>query len=337
MVSMVNHISVQKYRALLALISTTYLKACAHPSMEACLKRLECYESAQPFLCQIRTFTLYCRCIATLLQLRDVETDASSVQYFASYKGPGVFEKAIQSILTKEVDSQGKKVKAVVESRELIQKMFKDVVRTAASTKVQQPQFEAVMDALRSHSPKMAVLQEAWEKLPSFKTGLREGACKPLEDELVKVAKSKAEAILEETAKGKDGKLPKISSKDLNILLCVLKEFPKEAGIVDLQTKLMKWAKNHNSTLARNELENLLVDFIELNCQSAGKRGKFIAMDINVVREAVQKCGNKIPDTVGNLVHGAVYIYLKAAEDHAPLTQIYAPLLTLLNYWFCDV
>ena len=288
--------------------------------MAACLKRLEESEAAKLFMLQVSTFQTFCNCLATLLQMKSVETDVAAVQYFAMYKGTGIFEKAIHSILTKDVDGPSRRVKAIAESRDLIHKMYKDVVRTAASAKVQQPLFDTILESLQQESCAMSVLQDAWEKLPSFKTGLREGACKPMEDCLLQVAKNKGDMILEETPKGST---PKLSSKDLNILLCVLKEFPKEAGIIDLQTKLLKWAKNHNDTLAQTELEQLLGNFIEFNCQNFGKRGKFISMDVNLVKEAVQKCRNKIPTALEPHVHGAVFLYLKAAEDHVPLTQAF--------------
>ena len=254
----------------------------------------------------------------TLLQLREVEQSVESVQYFLQYKGPGIFQKAVSAILTRDVDAQGKKVKSTVESRVIIHKLVQDTMRTAASSKVQLPQMESLMKELSVQRPRTSVMKEAWEKLPSFKSGLREGACKPFEDLLLKVAVKKAQDILAAGA-DKPQDVPRISSRDMSILLAVLKEYPREAGILDLQTNLLKWAKQHNDILAGHELQSLLEDFIVANKKCAGKRGSFTSLDVNQVKEAVQRCGGKIPSNCEQWVHAATYLHLKAAVDHVPL------------------
>ena len=312
---LLNNISLENFRVVLIKICKDVLTMYAAKDVQALLHRLKNCEAATPLVRILETFVTFCRCAATLLQVSGIDHGAESVQYFAAYKGPGIFEKAIQAILTKEVDSIGKKTKSTVESREVIHKMVQDVMRTAASVKVQQPQFDLLLEGLSSDDPSFTLLQEAWEKLPSFRTGLREGACKPLEDLLISVAKAKGDNIL-------SGNVDRVSSRDLHILLAILKEFPRQAGILDLQTSLMKWAQKNNDMLAGHELETILQDFIDANSKFSGKRGKFTALDVNAVKEAVQKCGGKIPAKLGPLVHLGTFLYLKAASDHVTLVEI---------------
>lgn len=197
-IMLLNNVSIDYYRVLLVKLITSFMTGWNSKGMQACLSRLKGIDSTGPLLNVLETFSTFCRCAGTLLQVAAVPTSVSAVEYFAAYKGPGIFEKAIQSILTREVDSQGRKVKSTVDSREMIQKMYKDVMRTAASTRVQQPQFDAILSALKEDEPKMTVLKEAWEKMPSFRSGLREGSCDPLEKQLFKVAKEKAEGLVTE-------------------------------------------------------------------------------------------------------------------------------------------
>lgn len=319
-IMLLNNVSIDYYRVLLVKLITSFMTGWNSKGMQACLSRLKGIDSTGPLLNVLETFSTFCRCAGTLLQVAAVPTSVSAVEYFAAYKGPGIFEKAIQSILTREVDSQGRKVKSTVDSREMIQKMYKDVMRTAASTRVQQPQFDAILSALKEDEPKMTVLKEAWEKMPSFRSGLREGSCDPLEKQLFKVAKEKAEGLVTAASGNAGGKSPKISSKDLNILLCVLKEFQKEAGAMDLTTNLMKWAKTHNDTLARTEFEQIMLKFIEDNDKWTGKRGKFIPLDVGEIKDAVQKRGGKLHEDLVPVVQTSVYVYLRAAQDHVSLT-----------------
>lgn len=319
LIMMLNNVSEERFRILLAKMSTAYLKVWFSKDVRALAHRLgNDYKEANGVFDTLNTLAIFAKCVGTLLQLEGVEQSVESVQYFVSYKGPGIFQKAVSAILTRDVDAQGKKVKSTVESRVIIHKLVQDVMRTAASSKVQLPQMESIMKGLSVEKPRTSVMKEAWEKLPSLKSGLREGACKPLEDLLLKVVVKKSQDIV--VAKTEDK--PSISSRDMNILLAVLKEYPREAGIIDLQTNLLKWAKQNNELLAAHEMQSLLEDFIVANKASTGKRGSFTSLDVSQVKEAVQRCNGKIPSVCEQWVHAATYLHLNAAVNHVPLALI---------------
>ncbi len=325
-IGLLNTVADDTNRGSLIELCKGFLAVATSQDVITCRDRFKLYEDAAVFLQTLAVFEKFCKCVLTLFQVKSMASDPDAVQFFASYKGPGLFEKAVNSILTREVDMVSKQNPVAVKSREYLHLMIRDVLRTAASVKLQQPKFEQTMEALSADNPSMKSLQEAWENLESFRTGLRTGACEPLEELMVSVAKKAADKLLknEETT---------ISSRDLTIILCVFKEFQKQAGALDMHTQLMKWAKVHNDTLAMTETEALLADFIDANSKQTGKRGAYAKMDANRVREMVQQCGGKIPQKLFPMVHACLFLYIKAATDQAGIvnTKTLSVLLTILT------
>lgn len=299
--------------------------------MITCKERFKLYDDAGVFLQTLDAFEKFCKCVLTLFQVKSMASDPDAVQFFTSYKGPVLFHKAVNNILTREVDSVSKQNPVAVKSREYLHLMVRDVLRTAASVKLQQPKFEQTMETLSGDNPSMKALQEAWENLESFRTGLRAGACEPLEELMVSVAKNAADKLLKNEE-------AMISSRELSIILWIFKEFQKKTGVLDMHTQLMKWAKVHNDTLALAETEALLADFIEANSKQTGKRGAYVKMDANRVREMVMQCGGKIPEKLFAKVHACLYLYIKAATDQAGIvnTKALSVLLTAKIYLNCE-
>lgn len=313
-IGLLNLIANEEKRGVLVAICKHFLGLWESKEMKACLQRLQLYgEGPSTLLSHLSTLQKFCSAVATILQLRGVTPDPDSISFFTGYKGPGMFEKAVQAILTRDVDPSQKKIEGVAQSREQIHMMVRDAMRTAASSKIQQPKFDALMTKLEVEDPEFSDLQDAWEQFESFRTGLREGAVKPMEELMIKVAKAKGDMLLA----APEGELP-FSSRNLSLLLAVLKEFPKEAGIIDLQTQVMKWARGHDEALAASEVKSLLVDFIDANKQQAGKRGTFHPMDASRLRDAMSKCHKKLPDGLDATVHACLFLYLQSALDHVP-------------------
>ena len=287
--------------------------------MITCKERFKLYDDAGVFLQTLHAFEKFCKCVLTHFQAKSMASDPDAVQFFTSYKGPVLFHKAVNNILTREVELVSNQNPVAVKSLEYLHLMVRDVLRTAASVKLQQPKFEQTVD------------QEAWENLESFRTGLLAGACEPLEELMVSVAKNAADKLLKNEE-------AMISSRELSIILCIFKEFQKKTGVLDMHTRLMKWAKVHNDTLALTETEALLADFIDANSKQTGKRGAYVKMDANRVREMVQQCGGKIPEKLFAKVHACLFLYIKAATDQAGIvnTKALSVLLTAKIYLNCE-
>ena len=266
--------------ALLELLNQSSDETCRQTLLRFCEAFLTeaTSEDAQDYLSQhewgpkltegLLVVQTFCKCVGNLFQATDIKSDALDVTFFTQYKGDSGFALATRQILTQPEPAETRKGPAGElrsTSREHLQSLVADVVKTAASHVEGQHKMDAclkhVMEAKAALKAGLAAgfhkhLTPCLDMLPSIRSSVRKGASKRLENEFVQLLLSTSHMV-------HNSDQCVISSEDLNALLAANKFFTSSvATCAEMHALLLEWGTKHNAALAKDRLMTWADSFV---------------------------------------------------------------------------
>lgn len=240
----------------------------------------------KPIICRATTFF---KMVLTLVQEKEFEQDPDAVIHYINYTGKSVFERCIKRILTSEKpDGDSSLTQA---GCNILRAYVRDIVKTAASSKVLGPQMEWLLTQIENEHVDLRVLLESAKKIPQFREGLRRGQTTEFEN---KLKGSLLQAVKKLTAEDSAG-VSTLTSEELALLDNALRalETPGEmdAQILAAQDKLRKWATTHNAHIALRDLYEWAIGFT--NAAKAAPNVIIETDKISKVRDVLLKCQSK--------------------------------------------
>ena len=240
--------------------------------------------------------------------------ESHDVISFLNFTGKDVFEKAVKKILSLDSPEQDSSMKQ--EACTFLRKLVKDVVKTAASTKILLPKMQtmkAALESLEMEHVEIETLLEAGHMVPQFRDGLRKG----MSEDFEKTLKS---CLLEHVAtivKAGDAGTSTITSDQLAKLDKSLQLMEEDQHILAAQGSLRQFASKHNSSLAIRDLREWGQEFVKEALQNSST--VLNIKKFGQLRDILVKCvGKKLPTELKSSTGAAVYYMLKDVILHVP-------------------
>ena len=251
--------------------------------------------------------------VLTLFQAEAIgfAEESHDVISFLNSTAKDVFEKAVKKILSLDSPEQDSSMKQ--EACTFIRKLVKDVVKTAASTKILLPKMQTMKAALEMEHVEIETLLEAGHMVPQFRDGLRKGMLEDFE----KTLKS---CLLEHVAtvmKAGDAGTSTITSDQLAKLDKSLQLMEEDQHILAAQGSLRQFASKHNSSLAIRDLREWGQEFVKEALQNSST--VLNIKKFGQLRDILLKCvGKGLPTELKSSSGSAVYYMLKDVILHVP-------------------
>ena len=235
-----------------------------------------------PVQANVARFEKFMECVNEMLQADDERRSYASFMFFMKYKGLDVFEKTICNVLTKPERQDA--APGSIARRRFIHEMVEDTVRTAASTKLLEPDFMLSMDKMQAEGPSVDDLVFVDGKLDEFNKGLRSGRA-------VTLLKLFREKLLSTVERVQRGELTSLSADEVDSLVRVLQKHSRVSEILDAMNSLVAWIGKHNNRLYQEKLCRLVKQYLD---GAAEGISIFKIADFQTLKQVVSKSdGNK--------------------------------------------
>ncbi len=258
------------------------------------------------------------RMVLTLFQheAQGFEEDSDHVIYYLQFSGKDMFEKTVKKILS--VDNPAPDAGISAQASSTLRGLVKDVVRTAASSKILGPKMQTIKQAMdvaatadgpdaSISSDVLHLLVEAAQYVRDFREGLRKG-------KTVDFEKSLRAGLLDAVHKVTHGSgvsgTSTITSDQIAKLENGLRWLEEDQHVLSAQGSLKAFATKHNSAIANKDL---LVWATEFSQDAVKNQGVTRKLDkYNQLRDILLKSDKKgFPEEVKVALAPAIYEMLK--------------------------
>ena len=264
------------------------------------------------------------RLVLTLFQheAQGFEDDSDDVIYYLKFSGKDLFEKTLKKLLTADKPDTDAGISA--EGSTVLRNLVKDVVKTAASSKILGPKMQTIKQAMdvaasagqdaSTCSDLLSLLVEAAQYVPDFRDGLRKGKTLDFEKSLKAGLLDAVHKIVHVSG---DSGTSTITSDQIAKLEKGLSWMEEDQHVLAAQGALKTFATKHNSAIA---IKDLMVWATSFSQDAVKNQGSIMKLDgYNQLRDILLKSDkNKkgLPQEVKVALGPAIYEMLKDIVLH---------------------